>query len=81
MPETVSSERNNMQKAVMKFVSRLVGGLLVSVFLGTYLDDCLGTRPICLLVLMIYVIVGSLYALVKEAGKEKDGNSRTKKLS
>ena len=66
-------------KAVARFISRIIVGLLIAVFLGSYLDDCLNTRPIIMIALIIYVIGGSLILLVKEAGGN-NGKKRSKKI-
>ncbi|MCI6271439.1 MAG: AtpZ/AtpI family protein [Erysipelotrichaceae bacterium] len=55
-----------MSKTTLKFVSRIVLGLVIAIFLGRYLDDEFNTTPLIMLVMIIYVIVGSLYILIKE---------------
>lgn len=56
-------------REVTKFVSRIVAGCIISIFLGSYLDDCFNTRPIIMFLLLIYVIVGSLYILIHDSKK------------
>ncbi len=55
-----------MSKTTLKFVSRIVLGLVIAIFLGRYLDGKFNTTPLIMLVMIIYVIVGSLYILIKE---------------
>lgn len=46
---------------------QIIGGILIAVLLGNFLDDAIRTRPLFLILLILYVIVGSLYQLVKKA--------------
>ena len=50
-------------------MSRITIGLVLSVFIGTYIDKIFNTSPLFLLGLMAYVIFGSLFILVKDANK------------
>lgn len=56
----------NGQTAIYRFLSRLVLGLIISIIAGSYLDRLLSTSPFILMGLLLYVIVGSLYLLVRE---------------
>lgn len=60
------------QKAVAKFVSRVVAGCVIGVLLGSYLDKTFNTKPWIMLGLLLYVLIGSLILLVKE-GDESNG--------
>ncbi len=51
---------------VYKFIGRLVSGLFIAFILGGYLDKLLNVEPLFMIALIIYVIFGSLYLLVKE---------------
>ena len=55
-----------MSKTTLKFVSRIILGLVIAIFLGGYLDKKINTTPLIMLAMIIYVIVGSLYILIKE---------------
>ncbi len=55
-------------KAVQRFISRLAAGSLVGIIVGKFLDETFHTMPLFTLSLLAYVIFGSLYLLVKEAG-------------
>ena len=59
----------NSARPAQKFVSRLVAGCILAVLLGFNLDEYLHTTPWIMLALLIYVIAGSLYLLVKETGE------------
>ena len=54
-----------MSKPVLKFIGRLIVGLLVGVVVGNILDNKFNTTPFIMIGLIIYVIYGSLYILVK----------------
>ena len=56
---------------IYRFISRITIGLVLSIFIGTYIDEKLNTSPLFLLVLMGYVIFGSLFILVKDANKNE----------
>ena len=59
-------QSNAVVTKVYKFIGRIVVGLLIAIFLGVYLDDILDTKPFIMLGLIIYVIFGSLFLLVKD---------------
>lgn len=53
-----------------RFVGRILAGILIAIFLGRFIDEKFNIAPFTMIVMLFYVIAGSLYALVKEAGKE-----------
>lgn len=53
-------------KAVHRFLSRLIVGSGLAIWLGMKADDLLNTSPLLLILFLLYVIFGSLYLLVKE---------------
>lgn len=55
-------------RAAVHFTSRMVVGCIASVFLGNYLDETFSTTPWIMFALLLYVIVGSMYLLIKETG-------------
>ena len=57
---------NTGQTAIYKFIGRLVAGILLAILVGMTLDNLFNTSPWILLVLLLYVIFGSLYLLIKE---------------
>lgn len=64
-----------------RFISRICGGCIVAVVVGNMVDQYLHTTPLIMLALLLYVIFGSLYLLVRESGdhdgtKNKDGGHR-----
>ncbi|NBK98241.1 MAG: AtpZ/AtpI family protein [Erysipelotrichia bacterium] len=59
-------------KAAARFTSRLIVGCIASIVLGNWIDQRLSTTPWIMFILLLYVIVGSFYLLIKETG-EKDG--------
>ena len=58
-------------RIAQRFITRNVLGLLISIWLGAKIDELFQTSPWAMLILMIYVIVGSLYLLVKEISNGK----------
>lgn len=69
MQETVSLAQNKSgQTAVYRFIARLLIGLIGAILIGMLLDKLFNTSPIFLLGLLLYVILGSLFLLVKELG-------------
>lgn len=69
MQETASLARNNNPNTkVYRYLTRMILGLLASIIFGLWLDQQLHTLPLITLGLVIYVIVGTLYLLIKEAG-------------
>ena len=52
---------------VYAFISRIVFGTLIAIFLGSYLDDCFGISPLIMILLMLYVVIGSLVKLIKDS--------------
>lgn len=58
------------QKEVSKFSGRIIVGILVSIFIGNFLDKKFHTSPLFLIVLILYVVIGSLYLLIKEVNNE-----------
>ncbi|WP_277556592.1 MULTISPECIES: AtpZ/AtpI family protein [unclassified Breznakia] len=55
--------------SVMRFISRMIAGVIIAVLLGNYIDEKLHTTPFIMIALLLYVIIGSLYQLVKDAGE------------
>ena len=58
-------------KIAQRFITRNVLGLLIAIWLGNKLDEIFQTSPWTVLILIIYVIVGSLVLLVKEISSGK----------
>lgn len=52
----------------LRFISILVFGLLLAIFIGGRLDAYFQTSPWIMLAGILYVIIGSLYILLKDAG-------------
>lgn len=55
-----------MNQPTLKFIGRIVVGLTVAIVSGNYLDNLLNTSPLIMLGLIVYVVFGSLFILVKE---------------
>ncbi|WP_161940460.1 hypothetical protein [Traorella massiliensis] len=53
-------------KAVYRFMARLVIGSFIAIWLGLKLDSLLNISPMMLILFLVYVVIGSLYLLVKE---------------
>ena len=61
------------QMSVMRFIGRMIVGSMVAILIGNYIDEYLHTTPIVMMVLLFYVIIGSLYTLVKDTGDAHEG--------
>jgi len=53
-------------KAATAFSSRMIVGCLVSIVFGNKLDVYFNTTPWIMFAMLVYVIAGSLYLLIKE---------------
>lgn len=53
-------------KIAQRFITRNILGILIAIWLGSKIDDFFKTSPWAMLILLLYVIVGSLILLVKE---------------
>ena len=70
-----------MSKGVVKFIARLIGGLIIGISTGVILDKKLNTSPWIMICLIVYVVFGSLFILVKDEEKRKWVKKKyTKKL-
>lgn len=58
-------------KIAQRFITRNILGIILAIWLGTKIDNIFQTSPWAMLILMIYVIVGSLFLLVKEISSGK----------
>ncbi len=58
-------------KIAQRFITRNILGILIAIWLGSKIDDIFKTSPWVMLILMLYVIVGSLILLVKEISNGK----------
>ncbi len=56
----------NGYKIANRFIVRIVLGSILAIFIGLKADEWLHTKPLILIVLLMYVIIGSLTLLVKE---------------
>lgn len=61
----------NPFKIATRFITRIVAGSVIAIFLGGWLDSFVHTSPLFLILLLIYVIMGSLYLLYKELERGK----------
>ena len=59
---------NGFHKAT-RFVTRIVVGSILAIWGGHWLDERLHTTPFVMIVLLLYVLFGSLYLLVRETQK------------
>lgn len=56
-------------KATLRFTSRMVVGCLMAIILGKWVDEKISTTPWIMLLLLLYVMVGSICLLIREAGE------------
>ena len=47
-------------------MARLVIGSFIAIWIGLKLDSLLNISPMMLILFLVYVVIGSLYLLVKE---------------
>ena len=72
MLETVSLEQSKMKPH--QFPGFLLANVLVCLWIGYLLDSWMDTRPLFMIGLLLYAIVGSIVLLVKK-GKKSNGQS------
>ena len=65
-------EINMKHRAATAFSSRMIVGCLFSVVIGNKIDQYLHTTPWVMFAMLVYVIVGSLYLLIRES-RENSG--------
>lgn len=58
-------------KIASRFVSRNILGSIVAILIGMKMDEWLHTKPLFLIGLLLYVIIGSIFLLVKEISNGK----------
>ncbi len=69
MQETAFLARNRSDsEGTSKFLGRIVFGCIFAVLVGNWLDTRFNTTPWIMLGLLIYVLFGSIYLLIKELG-------------
>lgn len=56
----------NSARPAQKFLSRMLAGCIIGVILGFNMDEFFHTTPLITFALLLYVIIGSLYLLVRE---------------
>lgn len=61
----------NPFKVASRFITRIVAGSILAIFLGMWLDSLIHTSPLFIIILLLYVIMGSLYLLYKELERGK----------
>ena len=73
MPAIASSVRNKMKgyQQALRFTFRMAISCVLALGIGIYADDHLHTSPLFLIGLLVYAMIGNLYLLVKECGKDE----------
>ncbi len=67
MQETGSLAPNkNPQTKIYRYLTRMIIGLIAAVLVGSWIDQKLHTLPLVTLAAVLYVVVGTLYLLIKE---------------
>ena len=51
-----------------RFITRIIAGSLIALFLGNWIDEQFKTTPLIMLALLFYVLFGSLVLLIRETG-------------
>lgn len=59
-------------KRAISFTIQLLISCLISIWIGYKIDTYLHTTPLCIILCLLYVIIGSIYLLVKELGHHED---------
>lgn len=57
---------------VQKFIGMIVGGSVLAVLVGMAIDKLLYTTPLIMIVLLLYVVIGSMIWLVRSVGRNKN---------
>ena len=74
MQETVFSVRSSHEGSVsgyaLMFTMVLACG--AAVWIGAWLDDVFHTSPWCLLILLAYAIISSLYLMIRKLGDDHE---------
>lgn len=73
MPETAFSGQSKMKSAyqAMRVIFTMVLSCVICMWLGNLLDDVLHTSPLCLLILLAYAIISSIYLMIRKLGKDE----------
>lgn len=53
-------------KVATRFVTRIVAGSVIALFVGNWLDEALHTTPLFLICFLLYVLIGTGVLLIKE---------------
>lgn len=53
-------------KVATRFVTRIVVGSILALLIGNLLDKFFHTTPLFLILLLLYVLIGTGYLLIKE---------------
>lgn len=64
---TYIRRKSMKHRAATAFSSRMIVGCIASVAIGSKLDAYFKTTPWIMFAMLVYVIVGSLYLLIKES--------------
>lgn len=72
MQEIVSSAPSRMKEAyrAMRMMFTMALACIAAVVVGHQLDTWLHTTPLCLLVLLAYAIIASLYLMIRKLGDD-----------
>ncbi|MGN1344133.1 MAG: hypothetical protein ACI4U3_06095 [Traorella sp.] len=62
----------NGYQIATKFITRIVLGSILAIFLGLKLDDYFHVRPLFTIGFLLYVMIGSLVLLVKEISNGRE---------
>lgn len=74
MLETAFSAQSKMKSAslAMRMIFTMVLTCVLCMWLGNLLDDVFDTSPLCLLILLAYAIISSLYLMIRKLGTDDE---------
>lgn len=58
--------------AAMRLIFIMAAACILAIAIGSALDKWLHTTPWCLLILLAYAIISSLYLIIKKLGDERE---------
>ena len=62
--------KRDSARVAQRFMSRMIAGNLLAVIIGFNVDEFFHTTPWIMLAMIAYVVVGSLYLLIRETSDD-----------
>ncbi len=61
------AQNKNSNTNVYRYITRMIIGLIVGINIGIWIDTKLNTIPLFTISIVLYVVFGTLFLLIKEA--------------